>query len=137
MPAAAVSKLGSDATTDGIRVEVSPSFMPEHSRPDEREFVFAYRIRITNLGDQPAQLMSRRWLIVDAGGNRHIVEGPGVVGQQPRLEPGQSFEYSSYCPLKTAWGTMEGTFHLRRDDSTTFDARVARFYLAAPSDKAG
>lgn len=126
----AAPRLGSEATTQGIRVEVSPSFMPDHSRPSEREFVFAYRVRITNVGQEAAQLVSRRWLIVDANGVTHSVEGPGVVGQQPRLEPGQSFEYSSYCPLKTAWGTMEGTFQMRRDDAGTFEAVVARFYLA-------
>ena len=114
--AVASPRLGSEATTQGIRVEVSPSYMPEHSRPTEREFVFAYRIRITNLGDEAAHLVSRRWLIVDANGTSHVVEGPGVVGQQPRLEPGQSFDYSSYCPLKTPWGTMEGSFQMRRDD---------------------
>lgn len=129
------SKLGSEATTQGIRVEVSPSFMPDHSRPSEREYVFSYRIRVTNMGEEAAQIVSRRWLIVDAGGNRHEVEGPGVVGQQPRLEAGQTFEYSSYCPLKTPWGTMEGTFQMRRDDARGFDAVVARFYLAGPNEK--
>jgi ApaG protein len=76
-------------------------------------------------------------VIVDAVGQRHVVEGPGVVGQQPRLEPGQSFEYSSYCPLKTAWGTMEGEFQMRRDDARDFEARVARFYLAGPTEGRG
>lgn len=131
MPAAA-SKLGSEATTQGIRVEVSPSYMPDHSRPAEREFVFSYRIRVTNGSQEAAQIVSRRWVIVDASGGRHEVEGPGVVGQQPRIEPGGTFEYSSYCPLKTPWGTMEGTFQIRRDDGRGFDAVVARFYLAAP-----
>ena len=108
--------------------------MTEQSRPAEREYMFAYRIRIANEGDAPAQLISRHWVIVDAQGNRHDVEGPGVVGRQPRLEPGQIFEYSSYCPLKTPWGTMEGAFLMRRDDSSEFEATVARFYLAAPQD---
>lgn len=130
--AATAPNLGSDATTQGIRVEVQPSFMPEQSRPADREYVFAYRIRVTNLGEAAAQIVSRRWLIVDANGNRHEVEGPGVVGQQPRIEPGQTFEYSSYCPLKTPWGTMEGVLQMRRDDAEGFDAAVARFYLAAP-----
>lgn len=131
---ATAAKLGSEATTQGIRVEVSPSYMPDHSRPSEREYVFSYRIRVTNQGESAAQIVSRRWIIVDAGGNRHDVEGPGVVGQQPRIEPGQTFEYSSYCPLKTPWGTMEGTFQMRRDDGTVFDAAVARFYLASVPD---
>lgn len=134
MPASA-SKLGSEATTQGIRVEVNPSYMPDHSRPHEREYVFSYRIRVTNTGEQAAQIVSRRWLIVDAGGGRHEVEGPGVVGQTPRIEAGGTFEYSSYCPLKTPWGTMEGTFQMRRDDGERFDAVVARFYLAGPSEK--
>lgn len=129
--AAGAKKLGSEATTEGVRVEVWPAFMAEQSQPDERQWMFSYRVRITNEGSEAATLESRYWLIVDAHGERHEVRGPGVVGQQPRVEAGEAFEYSSFCPLRTAWGTMEGSFQMRRDDGRAFEAVVARFYLAA------
>ncbi len=127
-----VRALGSDATTLGVQVRVWPQFLPEESRPDDAQFVFGYRILITNHRDHVVQVLSRRWLIVDAGGRSHEVEGPGVVGQQPRIAPGESFEYSSFCPLPTSWGTMEGTYTLRDEHSATFDIKIARFYLVAP-----
>lgn len=123
--------LGSEAVTAGIRVAVTPAYAPERSDPSAPEHVFSYRIRISNEGADPVQLLSRRWLIVDALGRRHEVEGEGVIGQQPRIEPGQAFEYESWCPLRTVWGTMEGFYVMTRDDGTTFEARVARFYLAS------
>jgi ApaG protein len=92
-------------------------------------------VKITNEGEAPIRLISRYWLIVDAQGRSHEVRGEGVVGQQPRIMPGESHEYSSYCPLPTMWGTMEGRYQMRRDDGTTFDATVARFYLVAPRDE--
>jgi ApaG protein len=124
-------RLGSSCVTRGIRVDVAPQYLREQSDPDAGKFVFSYRIRVTNEGAVAAQLVSRHWIIVDADGERHDVRGEGVVGQQPLLGPGQSFEYSSYCPLETPWGTMEGTYAFRTDDGATFDAVVARFYLAA------
>lgn len=123
---------GSAALTNGIRVVASPMFLAEQSDPGARRFLFAYRIRITNEGTTGAQLMSRRWLIVNAHGQRDEVEGEGVVGQQPYLVPGESFEYSSYCPLNTPWGTMEGAYIFEREGGEVFEATIARFYLVAP-----
>src|SRR5205807_6858194 len=111
----------SDTTTDGIRVAAGAFFLPNESDPDERKFVFGYTIVIANVGDSAAQLVSRHWVIIDGVGRREEVRGPGVVGQTPRLMPGQAFKYQSFCPLKTPWGTMEGTYQMRRDDGETFD----------------
>ena len=120
---------GSVALTRSIRVAVSPAYLADQSDPPSRRFFFGYKIRITNEGEMGARLVSRRWIIVNAHGQREDVEGDGVVGQQPHLRPGQSFEYSSYCPLNTAWGTMEGTYQMERDDGEAFDAAISRFYL--------
>lgn len=114
---------------------VQPRFLPEQSDPSIHQYIFIYQVRIVNEGDAPVRLISRRWLIVDARGNGHEVHGEGVVGQQPRLASGEFHEYSSYCPLPTPWGTMEGTYQMRRDDGSVFDVRVARFYLAVPRDE--
>lgn len=132
MPTTAPQR-GSDVVTDGIRVEVRPEYLPEQSRPDEHKWVFAYRVRITNQRPHRARLISRHWIIVDADGDRHDVVGEGVVGLQPTLAPGQTFEYSSYCPLETPWGTMEGTYTFENDDKTRFDVTVGRFFLISAS----
>ncbi|MBS0186548.1 MAG: Co2+/Mg2+ efflux protein ApaG [Planctomycetes bacterium] len=147
----------SDASTPfaggTIRVQASPVFLPDQSDPDEREYVFGYRIRISNATDRIIQVLSRRWTIVDANGKSRDVEGEGVVGRQPILGPGQFFQYESFCPLSTPWGTMEGAFALRAREGAqagetasslldgpwpeNVEARVARFYLvaaAAPDD---
>lgn len=116
----------------GLRVVVRPEYLPEHSDTDALRFVFGYHIHIENRGAEPATLISRHWIIVDGDGDRHEVEGEGVVGHQPRLLPGESFEYASYCPLETRWGTMEGVYHMRLDDGSMFEARIARFFLVAP-----
>lgn len=123
---------GESRPTRGLRVSVRPEYLPEHSDADAARFVFGYHIHIHNDGAEPVTLVSRHWIIVDGDGDRHEVEGDGVVGHQPRLEPGQSFEYASYCPLETRWGTMEGVYHMRLDDGSMFDATVARFFLVAP-----
>jgi ApaG protein len=91
----------SDTTTEGVRIEVESTYDADRSAPHERYFFFSYRVRISNLGDRRVQLMSRRWVITDADGQEELVEGHGVVGQQPVLEPGQAFEYTSFCPLTT------------------------------------
>jgi ApaG protein len=119
----------SDVTTDGVRVGATAFYLPEQSDHAERRYVFGYTIVISNLGDAPAQLLSRHWVFIDANGQREEVNGPGVVGKTPRLEPGQAFKYQSFCPLKTPWGTMEGEYQMRRDNGETFDARIDRFYL--------
>ena len=119
----------SDTTTEGVRVGAAAFFLPEQSEPDEHKFLFGYTIVIANEGSAPAQLISRHWVIIDAEGHREEVQGPGVIGQTPRLEPGQAFKYQSFCPLRTAWGTMEGSYTMRRDNGETFDAKIGRFYL--------
>ena len=123
----------SETTTEGIRVEVYPEFIPEQSIPSESKYVFAYKVVITNEGDTRAKLLSRRWIIINSDGDREDVEGPGVVGYTPELEPGESFEYTSFCPLNTNWGTMEGAFRMVRDSGEQFDAAIARFYLFDPA----
>ncbi len=122
----------SDITTQGIRVGATAYYMPEESDPAERKYVFGYTVVIANDSDAPAQLLSREWIIIDADGHRQDVNGPGVVGKTPRLEPGQVFKYQSFCPLKTPWGTMEGQYQMRRDDGEIFQARIDRFYLKMP-----
>lgn len=119
----------SDTTTAGVRVGATAYFLPEESDADDRKFVFGYTIVIVNDGDAPVQLLTRHWVIIDALGRRDEVRGEGVVGQQPRLDPGESFRYRSFCPLRTPWGTMEGSYAFRRDDGSTFEANVGRFYL--------
>ncbi|MCL4743046.1 MAG: Co2+/Mg2+ efflux protein ApaG [Phycisphaerales bacterium] len=121
---------GSEAVTRGIRVEVRPTYAPDQSHPASGKYVFAYRVRISNQSDQTVRLLSRRWLIIDADGCERIVEGDGVVGRQPELEPGGHFEYESFCPLETAWGTMQGTYFFE-GETEPFEVRVARFYLVA------
>ena len=100
----------SDVTTEGIRVRVSAQYVPAQSDPDHRKFLFVYRVVIANEGSRWAKLLSRRWVITDGNGEVEVVEGPGVVGEQPELAPGESHEYTSHCPLSTSWGTMEGHF---------------------------
>lgn len=122
----------SDVTTDGVRVQVRSVFIPERSDPKRSYWFFAYQVRIDNVGDAPVQLMARHWVITDARGHEEHVKGPGVVGEQPRLMPGQGHTYSSACPLPTSMGSMRGTYQMVRDDGTTFDAQVAPFLLADP-----
>lgn len=120
----------SDETTEGIRVRVAAQFLPERSSPELGQYFFVYRVRIANEGQAWAKLLSRRWTITDGNGQVEVVEGPGVVGDQPELAPGESYEYMSGCPLTTEWGTMEGHYVFQRQDGETFEARVGRFFLA-------
>jgi ApaG protein len=122
----------SNALTDGIRVEVASAYQPERSEPAQRRWLFSYTVTITNEGGEPAQLMTRHWIIVDGTGHREDVRGDGVVGHQPRLEPGQAFEYTSYCVLKTSHGSMRGSYQLVRDDGRRFDAAIGQFPLVVP-----
>ena len=122
----------SDQTTEGIRIQVRTAYLAEKSAPTQGRYFFAYRVRITNTGNETAQLVSRRWVITDANGDVETVEGPGVVGEQPVLEPGQTFEYTSFCPLKTAVGTMQGSYQMVTQDGTRFDAAISAFTLAVP-----
>ncbi len=123
----------SETVTEGIRVEVYPEYIPEESNPEGNKYVFSYRIVITNEGESWAKLLSRHWIIINADGDREDVEGPGVVGYTPEFEPGESFEYTSFCPLNTNWGTMEGKFKMIRKNGETFEAQIARFYLFDPA----
>lgn len=126
-----MSQTNSDTTTEGIRIEVFPEYIPEQSLPEQNQFSFSYKIKITNIGDLWAKLVARKWVIINSEGEQETVEGPGVVGYYPELNPGESFEYRSYCPLNTSWGTMEGEFYLLRNDGTKFIAKISRFYLTS------
>jgi len=121
----------SEAVTNGIRVEVIAQHSPEHSRPGEGEWVFQYTVRITNLGSDTVQLLSRHWIITDGVDHVEEVRGPGVVGAQPVLPPGESFKYSSWCPLKTPTGIMRGTYQMTASDGSRFDIEIAPFALRA------
>jgi ApaG protein len=123
----------SDTTTNGIRVQVEARYLADQSSPRDNHYLFAYRIRILNEGAETAQLISRRWVITDADGHVEHVHGPGVVGEQPVLEPGSSFEYTSFCPLRTSVGTMQGTYQMVRSNGDGFDAVIAPFTLATPN----
>jgi len=123
----------SDTTTNGIRVQVKAMYLREQSSPRENQYRFAYHISITNVGTEAAQLISRHWVITDADGDVQEVRGPGVVGEQPLLPPGGTFEYTSYCPLKTNVGTMHGSYQMVRPNGETFEARIAPFTLAVPN----
>ena len=122
----------STAVTGGIRVSVRSEFRPDRS--ERGKFLFTYTVRVTNEGEEAAQLLTRHWIILDAAGERHDVVGDGVVGKQPLLQPGESFEYTSFCVLDTPHGSMRGTYGMRRSDGTAFEARIAAFPLVAPGD---
>jgi ApaG protein len=122
----------SSALTNGVRVEVRSEYAPERSTPERNLWFFSYTIRITNEGPEPVQLLRRHWIIADATGRIEEVEGPGVVGEQPRLEPGESFEYSSGCPLGTPFGSMRGSYRMTDDAGVSFDAEVSEFTLREP-----
>jgi ApaG protein len=122
----------SSALTDGIRVSVQSAFRPERSDPEKGRWLFSYTVRVANEGEAPAQLVARHWIITDAHGAKEEVVGDGVVGQQPRLEPGHHFEYTSFCVLQTPHGSMRGSYRMRRDDGSTFEARIAPFPLLVP-----
>jgi ApaG protein len=122
----------STAVTEGIRVHVDSTYLPDRSEPGAHRWLFAYTVTLINFGDAPVQLLSRHWIIDDAEGHREEVVGEGVVGQQPRLEPGEGFRYSSFCVLKAAHGSMRGTYRMKRDDGAAFDAVIAPFALVMP-----
>jgi ApaG protein len=122
----------STAITNGIRVTVSTVYVPSQSAPTAHRYVFAYTIRIANEGTQTAQLKSRHWIITHGTGKIEEVRGPGVVGQQPVLKPGEHFEYTSGCVLETPRGTMRGTYQMVANDGGSFDAEIATFQLAMP-----
>ena len=122
----------SEATTRGVRVAVVSEYVPDQSRPQEQHWFFVYTITIRNEGPEAVQLISRHWIITDASGRVEEVRGPGVVGEQPVLEPRESFTYTSGCPLKTSFGTMEGTYQMVTQSGDAFDATIAPFTLSEP-----
>ena len=121
------------ATTRDVPVRVSVSYLPEQSEPDRGRWCWAYHIRIENGGDEVVQLLTRHWVITDGRGAQHTVEGEGVVGEQPLIEPGSSYDYVSGCPLATPTGTMQGSYHVIAGDGETFDVAIPRFALTAPT----
>ena len=122
----------SEAVTEGMRVEVAAEYSPEHSNPMGNQWFFLYTIRISNESGETCRLVSRHWIIRNATGKVEEVRGSGVVGKQPVLGPGESFEYTSGCPLDTPFGSMEGTYLMVTEDGTRFDAEIARFELREP-----
>jgi ApaG protein len=122
----------SNTVTRGIRVQVESFYDPAQSSPRDDHYFFAYRVKISNEGGATVQLRSRRWIITDANGEVQTVEGPGVVGEQPVISAGDSFEYMSFCPLSTPFGTMHGAYQMLFESGETFDAEIAPFSLAVP-----
>jgi len=121
------------ALTHGVTVRVAVNFLPEQSRIDARKWFWVYHIRIENDSGQAVQLLTRHWRITDGDGIVSLVEGEGVVGEQPLIAPGHSHDYVSGCPLNTPHGSMEGHYVFRRDDGTRFEAAIPYFPLAAPA----
>jgi ApaG protein len=115
-----------------IRIQVATSYVDHESEPDSDRYVFAYTITISNSGDIPAQLISRHWIITDANGKVQEVNGDGVVGEQPKLNPGEEFRYSSGAVLETPVGAMQGLYRMEADGGDSFDALIAPFTLAVP-----
>ena len=118
--------------SNDIEVSVASFYLADQSSPDQGRYVWAYRIRIRNEGSDTVQLISRHWIITDGKGRIEHVRGPGVVGEQPILQPGEYFEYSSGCPLPTPSGFMVGTYQMVREDGSTFDAEIPAFPLDSP-----
>ena len=120
----------SDTTTRGIRIQVESEYLAD--KGNHGTWYFAYHVRISNGGPETAQLLSREWIITDGDGKVEQVQGPGVVGEFPILEPGESFEYTSFCPLPTSMGTMHGAYTMRTQSGERFDAQIEPFTLAVP-----
>ena len=122
----------SEAVTNNVRVEVESQYAPELSQPFQSQWVFHYTVRITNEGDETVQLLSRHWIITDATGRTEEVKGPGVVGEQPVLAPGEAFQYTSRSQLSTSTGVMRGTYQMVTEDGAHFDVEIAPFALHEP-----
>jgi ApaG protein len=121
------------ATTSDVVVRVSVTFLAEQSEPAKGRWFWAYHVRIENVGKRAVQLISREWTISDGRGGVHEVQGEGVVGEQPLIEPGGSFDYVSGCPLNTPTGSMEGQYHMVAADGRAFAVAIPRFPLTAPA----
>ena len=122
----------SQATTRGIRVTVRSAYVPERSHPEQQLWFFAYQVELENQGAETVRLVSRHWVITDAEERTEEVRGPGVVGEKPELSPGQSFRYSSACPLRTCFGTMFGSYQMVNASGEAFDVEIAPFALSIP-----
>ncbi len=121
--------------THQVKVTVEPIFEPDRSDPDEGRFFWRYVIEIANLGDKPVTLMERHWRITDGDGRQQDVRGPGVVGEQPTIEPGKAFRYASGCPLTTPSGLMVGEYRMLASDGESFDVAIPAFSLDSPHGK--
>jgi len=121
------------AVTDGVTVRVSVSYLPEQSEPRRGRWFWAYHIRLENDGPRAVQLLTRRWIITDGRGARHSVEGEGVVGEQPLILPGASYDYVSGCPLATPTGSMRGSYRMMGAGGEEFDVEIPKFALLAPA----
>ena len=123
----------SEAVTKGIRIRVRTQYDPSRSMPQLNQWFFLYTVQISNEGSETVQLLTRHWIIPDATGHVEEVKGPGVVGEQPVLGPGQSFEYTSGCPLPTPFGSMRGTYQMVTTGGDRFDVQIAEFTLSEPT----
>ena len=122
----------SEALTQGIRVKVQSQYVPERSSPEANQWFYAYTVQISNEGPEVVKLVSRHWIITDADGQIQEVRGEGVVGEQPVLAPGESFQYTSACPLNTSFGTMHGSYQMVKQNGGDFEAEIAPFSLTQP-----
>jgi len=122
----------SEALTRGVRVRVQSEYSPDQSAPSKNQWFFLYTVSISNESAETIQLLTRHWIITDGTGHIEEVRGPGVVGKQPTLKPGDSFEYTSGCPLTTPFGVMEGTYQMVTQDGERFDVKIAPFTLSEP-----
>ncbi len=116
-----------------VEISVKCVYVPEESRPHERFYFFAYTVTIKNSGKENVKLISRHWVITDGFGRVEEVRGEGVIGKQPHLRPGQSFEYTSFCPLATTTGSMQGTYQMKTDEGEEFDVEIPQFFLIEPT----
>jgi ApaG protein len=124
-----------ERVTRGIRVAVAPSYLEDQSDPDEDQFLWSYTVTIENNGSESVQLLARYWHITDAEGHVQEVQGPGVVGAQPVIAPGQSFQYTSGCPLQTASGHMVGRYQMKSASGEAFEAEIPPFLLESPHER--
>jgi ApaG protein len=122
------------AVTNSVKVTVTPAFEPKRSDPEEGRYFWRYDIEITNLGDRPVTLVERHWLITDADGQQQDVRGAGVIGEQPTIEPGQSFRYASGCPLSTPSGMMVGEYQMVDPDGRRFEVSIPPLSLDSPGE---
>lgn len=122
----------SEALTRGVRVKVQSEYSADQSQPSKNQWFFLYTVTISNEGAETVQLLTRHWIITDGTGHIEEVRGPGVVGKQPTLKPGEAFEYTSGCPLSTPFGVMEGTYQMVTQSGDRFDAKIAPFTLSEP-----